>query len=1367
MNKTKGSLWLLSIVFFGYWLTTTKQALDFEKLHDRKLVKKSTTPTKKSIEVNGHKYDGPEKYAYFHQAIRTGLTDFENLENEQFYPPGYRQKALKEARARYNPSRSNRRIKSLNFIERGPVNAPGRTRALLVDPSDASGNTWFAGSVSGGIWKTENAGQLWTELTADLPNIAFTTMDMPSSNPNVIYAGTGEGSYGGLGSVNGSGIFKSTNGGNSWELLESTNNEEFINVSRVIVNPNNADEVLACTTNYAFRNSSSRKSFIFKSLDGGNTWQKVFTSTTGNDVQHLVAVQGDFSTIYAAVNGIGIYKSTDAGVTWVKKSTGLVTSDLNSSTGLFGGEGFGRLEIAISPNNTDIIYVSVEGSASEKNSDLYVSFDAAETWNLVVEERNRTNPDWLRTQGWYDNTIAVHPFKDSIVYVGGVDTWKMQLLAPKDTSSKQVLDFEFDNIEAFAEIVNVFSDEGEALDSTDFIDVEVRFGQGLSQKAHRFTVPGGSTSGVPKEDYRYRNYIDVPFEVWDTENNRQLMVSFRDNLNDGAFTLTNNFNTSREYIYIHTVPYSENPDENIAQQSGHVYKNLHLIWLYSAEGVTWDAENLPNANISLTINDVDLTTWERTSLNIADVYDDFEGLNTNVHPDQHNLIMMQGEGENFRILNANDGGIYLTDYDQDPGTIQGSWKGVGTTYNTTQFYGVDKMPGQDRYIGGTQDNGTWLSVNTSDNASAPYARIIGGDGFEAVWHYKDPNKIIGASQFNFFVRSLDGWQTRELAVSGLEDDGPFVSRLANSKSDPDRLFAVGGSGVYRSDDFGGDWKSVPIVTRWGFWSGSDVEISLANPQIVWAGGGMSAVRSIHLSTNGGHTFSPTTNFPEEIGIATGIYSHPFQDSTAYVLFSINQRPKILRTTDLGNSWQDISGFSSGSTSTGFPNVAVYSLLVMPYDTNIIWAGTEIGIIESIDNGQTWQLLESNFPAVSVWDMKVVDDQVVIATHGRGIWTVTIPALADSWNPEDVVLSPLLFGASQGVGTDAINLDVELRSEYDSIQITGNNELLSTLSDNFQQGRGTINIASISPGLITLRVIGFKENKPFTSSALDLNVAAFVPPVDSYATNFNAINNDFLLDRFIISQQANFENPNLHTAHPYPTADDENRAELNLTATLRAPIIVAETDAFIKYKDVAIVETGEEGTTFGDSEFWDYVIVEGTKDGINWLPLINGYDADFNQTWKDAYDNESNGRSSLFVNHEIDMLQTFEAGDTIQVRFRLYSDPFAAGWGWAIDDLQIQTDKVVTGINDPEIAKNIVLYPNPSNGIFSVEINNVLQGKLEVAVLDIQGKEVYLSEVNNPSGFKNLSIDISQKPKGTYFLRLQNGKDIITKRLIIR
>ena len=105
-------------------------------------------------------------------------------------------------------------------------------------------------------------------------------------------------------------------------------------------------------------------------------------------------------------------------------------------------------------------------------------------------------------------------------------------------------------------------------------------------------------------------------------------------------------------------------------------------------------------------------------------------------------------------------------------------------------------------------------------------------------------------------------------------------------------------------------------------------------------------------------------------------------------------PKILKTEDLGQTWLDISGFdpATGLSDRGFPNVASHSFLCFPNNPDHIWVGTEIGIIETLNGGDSWALLNSNMPMVNILDMKIQDDQVILATYGRGIWSVTIPEI---------------------------------------------------------------------------------------------------------------------------------------------------------------------------------------------------------------------------------------------------------------------------------------------------------------------------------------------------------------------------------------
>ncbi|MCK7534683.1 MAG: hypothetical protein MZV63_28625 [Marinilabiliales bacterium] len=140
--------------------------------------------------------------------------------------------------------------------------------------------------------------------------------------------------------------------------------------------------------------------------------------------------------------------------------------------------------------------------------------------------------------------------------------------------------------------------------------------------------------------------------------------------------------------------------------------------------------------------------------------------------------------------------------------------------------------------------------------------------------------------------------------------------------------------------------------------------------------------------------------------------------------------------------------------------------------------------------------------------------------------------------------------------------------------------------------------------------------------------------------------------------------------------------LNFTTLLKYPVILKE-NGTMSFDEVVLVEPGEVLSKFGDEDFWDYVIVEGSKDkGKTWLPIANGYDSGDNPIWKTNYNkNIDNNQVSntvgipeWYVNREIKLLENgnFKANDTILIQFRLYSDPYAHGWGWTIDNLRIQT-----------------------------------------------------------------------------------------------
>jgi photosystem II stability/assembly factor-like uncharacterized protein len=1274
-------------------------------------------PASNKISVNEPEaeQDGPGQFIAFHKAIRTP----EDATAPE-YKNGFIMRELAQAKS-YAARKRNARTQSngvLEWKERGPANVPGRTRGIIVDPDDLTKNTWYAGSAGGGVWKTTNGGQVWTLLTADLPNLATTTLAMAESNHNIIYMGTGE-SFGGLPGIRGSGMFKSTDRGQTWQYLNGS--DALSDINRIAVSPTNANVLVVATS-----------TGIHKSNDGGTTWTQ---QAALSFVEDLRATPGNFNIQYAARNGVGVYKSIDAGVTWALSNSGMSPN--------------GRIEIAISPVNVNRVFASAEGTLNGSESDLYVSNNAGASWSLVNTTFNNSSLDFLGGQGWYDNTVMCDPFNADVVYYGGVSVFRTTL--GSGSSNVNSYNLQEQNT-SFLSLVNLGADFASGrleVGSAANASVEVRFGPGRSQKAHRFEVPVGATSGVPDANYSYQNYVSVPFEVWDVTNNRQLMVSFRDQDRNGEFNLLLS-NTdgapaaqSREYIYISNVDYNASvPAPNIAVNGGHIFQQMYFFWPVLAAGNTWPSSITTS---KLIINLTSIPKVNATTITVADAYTQFDGKNRfntfglDVHPDHHNLVPIVMSGSTYRILNASDGGLFISNTSATPGIASGDWNMVGLTYNTSQFYGADKRPGADEYFGGMQDNGTWRSPTGQQASSGSiYQFSIGGDGFEVVWHKLEPLKLIGGSQGNNFRKSVNGGLTWASATTGLSGTHPFVSKLATSNDVPDVLFTLSSAGVFRSNDFGTTWSLTAITDKWGgSTSLMDVEVSRANANIIWAGSGMvntGTLRNLHVSTNGGQTFTPTNNYTDRtLGGITKLASHPTQPNTAYAIFSFAERPKILRTLDLGQSWQDITGFAGSASTNGFPDVAVYCVYVRPDNPDVIWAGTEIGIVESLDNGASWTLLD-DFPNVSVWDMKGVDNQVVIATHGRGIWT------AEMENSQLELKNPIIYAVGTSPKSE-LALGITLPEAFDSTQIFVQGVSVGTL-EAIGSGDFTVRITGVAKGVVETKLISFKNGAPFHSTLLSgenlqLNV------VQEQYFNYFLNGGDLKMSSFSV-QNFGTGNSSLQSFHNY----------LNNTehiALLRQPIIISDEHPFFYYRDVALVEPGETGSVFGQPAFKDYVVIEATKDGINWTPIADGYDARANDDWLAAYTAAQVGSRNLLKDHNINLTNTLQANDTVLFRFRLSANATVNGWGWSIDDLYIQQEPTAI---EPVATYNLTVYPNPTTGKVKVAYSLAQPTDVTIVVYDLTGRVITQKPFGNKAaGVHEDELEIAAR-RGQYLLQLQ-------------
>ena len=321
-----------------------------------------------------------------------------------------------------------------NWMQLGPGNVGGRTRALVIAPSNP--NTMFAAGVAGGVWKTTNGGTSWSAIGDILPNLAISTLAVDPLNPNIIYAGSGEGFFN-FDAQRGAGIFKSVDGGASWGLIASpVDYFGFDYINKIIISPNNHERLYAGT-----------RSGVWLSVDGGSTWTAVFLPTANGGCVDL-AIRSDRSTDYVFA-AIGTFTHS-----FVATNTDAAGSGTWIADGLPDFFGLGRISLALAPSNQNIVYALASeyfnvftdpqgpGPFQYGLHALYRSTDGGVNWTTRVSNTsgiklNRVllsnplydfltecgfpGPDVLLNQGWYDNVIAVDPADPNRVWVGGID----------------------------------------------------------------------------------------------------------------------------------------------------------------------------------------------------------------------------------------------------------------------------------------------------------------------------------------------------------------------------------------------------------------------------------------------------------------------------------------------------------------------------------------------------------------------------------------------------------------------------------------------------------------------------------------------------------------------------------------------------------------------------------------------------------------------------------------------------------------------------------------------------------------------------------------------------------------------------------
>jgi len=273
------------------------------------------------------------------------------------------------------------RLAGLELRTIGPAFMSGRIADIAIHPEDAS--TWYVAVGSGGVWKTTNSGTTWATLFDDQPSYSIGSIVVDENNPNTIWVGTGE-NVGGRHVGYGDGIYVSHDGGASWANKGLEDSEH---ISTIIIHPDDSDTLWVAVQGPLWSPGGQRG--LYMTTDGGETWERTLVGDEGDDVwtgvTDLVIDPRDPEVLYAATwqrhrtvaaymgggPNTGVHKSTDGGRTWTKLGGGLPGGNL------------GKIGLAISPQNPDVVYAAIE--TNRREGGIWRSTDRGASWRKMSD----------------------------------------------------------------------------------------------------------------------------------------------------------------------------------------------------------------------------------------------------------------------------------------------------------------------------------------------------------------------------------------------------------------------------------------------------------------------------------------------------------------------------------------------------------------------------------------------------------------------------------------------------------------------------------------------------------------------------------------------------------------------------------------------------------------------------------------------------------------------------------------------------------------------------------------------------------------------------------------------------------------------
>ncbi|MEJ8801489.1 WD40/YVTN/BNR-like repeat-containing protein [Pontibacter sp. H249] len=765
----------------------------------------------------------------------------------------------------------------------GPTVMSGRISDLEISPKDPT--VFYAAYASGGLWKTNNNGQSFEPLFDEQAVMTIGDIAIDWNNNETIWIGTGE-SNSSRSSYSGVGVYKSTDGGKTWQHMGL---DDTHHIGKILVHPTDPNTVWVAAVGHLY--SPNKERGIYKTTDGGKTWKKTLYVDDNTGAIDLQVDPKNPNNVYAAlwhrerrawnfVEGgktSGIHKSTDGGNTWSDIST--------ASSGFPDNENVGRIGLSLFPGNPNIIYALVDN------------------YDRRPVQKKEDKPEML------DNDLF------------------------KGMTAEEFLKLDDKSLNAFLD--------------------QNRFPREITAKSIKAKVQSGELKPAALYDYltdptaeRYASEVKGA-EVYRTDDGGKTWKKTHDNFIDDMYS-------SYGYYFgvIRVAPH--NPDK---------------IYILGVPLLTSDDGGKTFRNI--------------------------EG--ENVHSD-HQALWVSPDKPGY-LINGNDGGINIT-YDDGKTWFYANNPAVAQFYSVA----VDMAKPYNVY-GGLQDNGTWVgpsnykySLDWTSRGKYPYERIGGGDGMMVQVDWRDNNFVYYGSQYGNYNRlnKATGERTfikptHKLGETPLRFN--WESPIHLSRHNQDILY-FGSNKFHRSMKKGEDMETLSgDLTNGGrkgdvgYGTLTSIDESPLRFGLLYTGSDDGVIQH---SKDGGYTWTRiSAKLPQNLWVSTVVASAHKQDR---VYTSLNGyryddfTPYLYVSEDNGKKWDRIGG--------NLPAEAVNVVKEDPKNPNLLYVGTDHGLYFSLDRGKTFMAMSNGMPAAPVHDLVVHprENDLVVATHGRSMYIAPVDHL---------------------------------------------------------------------------------------------------------------------------------------------------------------------------------------------------------------------------------------------------------------------------------------------------------------------------------------------------------------------------------------